>query len=263
MKKKDHVVIPNSILKRFRGEDVKISVLDFNTFSIYEKATDKIFVEKNYYSEYVDNFIRDNVETQIGNIYTKVVNGNSLFIEDYQYMMVIFIIQYFRNNKYSNIINKNTLIGLIGDKKNNKKVFHNIILDGIIQYLLTGYCYNDEIKKYYEMLMATYSLFKPGILLLNNTSRSLVLPASQFVYIMFPDKEEKYYIYPVSPKVAFIWKYVGLDKCDDEVIISINDDESVEILNKLIIEQELKINVDNLVFGGKDEIKKIQKLFQK
>ena len=261
MKRKDHVVIPNSILSRFRGKETKISVLDLNTFCISEKATDKIFVEKNYYSEEIDKFIRDNVETEIGKIYTKVKNGKELSEDDYKNMELIFLIQFFRNNEYSNRINNETIIGLIGNKMNNKKVFHNIIIGDIIRYLMTGKCCDENIERLFKVLRTVYSLFKPGVLVLQNTSRSLILPASQFTYISFPSRSENYYIFPVAPSVAFVWKEVGLDKDAERFVLNVNDDKIVENINKAIIEGEIKVNVDNCVFGEKNEIERMQKFF--
>ena len=101
MKISNHIVIPNSILARFSEKNNEVYFMDLLDYSIDSIFSRNIFTKKNYYIDDVDNYIKKNVETQIGLIYKKIKTNNDLSEKDLLAIKSIFFIQYFRNNEFT------------------------------------------------------------------------------------------------------------------------------------------------------------------
>ena len=247
----DHIVIPKSILKRFMEKDKKVISLNLKNGEIKRNFPDAIFTEFNYYNDDVDKFIKDKSETIIGNLYYSMKQDCKLIkIDDIIKMKNIFILQHFR---------KRSFIQKLGEKYPYfQKIFHNVALKSLINsYLDNSGRIDDnteiELKEVYEYIEKMYKKFTPGMLLLKNTESTLILPSSQFCFFSYKGNET--YLYTIAPDVALIWiKYPKKKKFQ---YAEINENDSVEKINSLIIENELNDKTDNLIFGLEDELRRI------
>lgn len=249
MGKGDHIVIPKSILRRFTDKNNKITCLYVKNFLIKKKNLDSIFTEKNYYYDEIDKFIKDNDESVIGILYKAISEGR---IKDFEIemkyiesMRYIFFIQHFRNNTFSNTLEAKV-------KKIDKKTIHNISIASLINYLKNGKAESEFMQEIYDDMEKEFKNYTPGSIILNNTNRTFLLPASQFVYCFLRKTEA--YIYPIAPDIALIWRKNSNKKFEYGMT---SDDKLVEEINKLIIDSELSIKADYLVFGEEEEITRI------
>lgn len=247
----DHIVIPKSILKRFTEKDKKIISLNLKSGEIKRNFPDAIFTESNYYWDDVDKFIKDKSEAIMGNLYHSIkLDCKKIKIDDILNMKNIFILQHFRNRSFIEKLGK--------QYPYLKSIIHNLALKSLINSYLNDACEINnnieiELKEIYEYMEKMYNAFTPGFLLLKNTESTLILHSSQFCFFTYRDNET--YLYIIAPDAALIW--IKYPKKKEFEYVEINENDAVEKLNNLIIENELKDNLDNLIFGLEDELKRI------
>lgn len=232
-------------------KDKKVISLNLKSGEIKRNFPDEIFTESNHYFEDVDKFIRDKSETIIGNLYHNIKENNKEFkIIDISNMKNIFVLQHFRNYSFINSLNKNNL--------GNNCILHNLALKSLINSYLDNKEIDDNLddglKEIYNYIENMYSKITPGFLKLENTKRTLVLPASQFCFFKLKDNDS--YLYPIAPDIALTWTLQPRKKIIEYQEVNQNDD-AVKTINNLIINGELKDNTNNLIFGLEDEIEKI------
>ena len=255
----DHLTILNSILERFSCDNEKsrykiISKLNVLNLEIEEIDTyNSIFVKENFFEEKVDKYIRNEVETQIGNLYKKIDTvANYQISHKENVLKTIFMIQYFRKNEYMNKMSK----------KN-----YNKMLKGIIMGIFDSDEFNDELDiissnkilmNQYKESEKLYEEFTPGYLKLLNTSRTLMLPLEQFSYAII--QNIGYYIFPIAPTIALLWKR---QKSEQKTIQQfVYENEAVENINKVIIDFGVK-NKNYIFFGFREELEKMKSLYKK
>lgn len=173
------------------------------------------------------------------------------------------LIKSYRQNKYV-------------DKILNINIFWGIVIAMISAILIKANSYVNMTKGEYEIIplfwinavLSSFVIFVVSKYIDKYCFKWLKqyvvgIGKDSITYLCFPSRSENYYIFPVAPSVAFVWKEVGLDKDAERFVLNVNDDKIVENINKAIIEGEIKVNVDNCVFGEKNEIERMQKFFKK
>ena len=245
MGKGDHIVIPKSILKRFMSDNNKISILYLKNGKKDEKFPDEIYTEKNYYLKEVDDFVRDKCESIIGELYASLKQEIKYVKErNIELMKEIFIIQHLRSTTFINGLK-------INDEFERKNRHNNTFLE-MVKYLKKENIeeMDLELKSIFEYVENMYKRLTPGFLVLENTNRELIISSSQFAYIILPNYNM--YLYTIAPDVALIWR--ENQDIDNFKYSTVNDDKSVENINKLIINCENKKIADKKIFGTKKEI---------
>lgn len=249
MGKGDHIVIPKTILKNFSNNDnKKVTIYNLNTKEKKENFPDNIYVEKDYYEDDIDEYIKAKDETSIGNLYASI-KKKKINYKDIKNMKNIFIIQHYRNKSFSKNMSTNKLFN---------RIFHNIELKLVInQYLKNNEIQNTYIDEFhkdiYEYIESLYSSFIPGCLILNKTQRTLILPSSQFAYIKLLNTDS--YLYPIAPDIALTWRKTDFKKDFD--YLETTDNQAINKVNQLICECELKDKGDNIIYGLRNEIDKV------
>lgn len=251
---KDHKYAPNGILKRFGYSDIFKQNMQIYRMNLCKDIIESIdtfdnsFVEEDFFEEDLDVEIRKKVEDGIGELYTKISRVENYELNNkVKIMKWIWIIQYFRKEKYIN--------------KCGKIKYNNMMKSISNRFLDTNLLISDEkeIKELYNIIDKKYNEYIPGYIKIIKTNRTFILPFNQFAYI-FPETDYEEYIYPIGKDVALIWKKKTVENTKFPYVI-LSDSKMVEKINIAITMSELKNNKSGIFYGAEEELLKIKEIY--
>jgi hypothetical protein len=252
-----HIQITKALLRKFSHKTVetnefgtntvdKVYYLDLTDNKIKEEKINILGTEKGYYSDEVERFLCDDVESKLGEIIkiaSEFQRGKSnLFILSPKHK--INIVNFFR---FCLIRNENLI-----KEVNRNSVFSQLVGGYTKNYLLSNINLVDV-----ELLFNGYF---PN-LLINTSNVELVIPRNCFYSAMVKGKPTRY-IMPINPKVALVLinetERFNLVKDGKLLYLQIDQDKILKCFNQRALFDEKIYNNSFVVANRKDELEDLQ-----
>lgn len=236
--KQSHIQMPETVLKRFTDEKNFLYYIDCNSKKIGRGFAKSLYTEKGYYSERVEDWLSDTIETHLGVFIKFVAESNFETPQDINFDYKEFAFRYL----YSLLARSPYMLDVVNDNS----VF--------LQFYSATDRHDIVAHDTYEML-ASRNAFK-GIyvvsFVINETNEPFVLATSGICQCKIG------IICPLTPQRALLFK--RLEESDEENIIplfNIDDEEMIKAINKKQYAQEIEYACKYVVSNSADCLREI------
>ncbi len=243
-----HIQLPKCVLKNFQDDKQWLYYYDFESNKIGRGRAKTFNTENGYYSQGVENYLRDNVETPFGKVMALVKEitkddvfaiPNSCFdsVREYSYALIS------RSPEMQKTINQNSVFFQFLPPQNRH------------DYAVVSGIENAKERKLFEDWQVTF--------MVNESKIPFVLP-QQGIYD-FGLKTSKYpcLSMPITPMIAIIMipKECVSEIVDNDMVklFSFSEDETAELLNNKAFSTEKNHNKQSIISNSREEIERIVK----
>ena len=248
-----HVQIPNCILKHFRSSNGKVFYYDIKTQLIRSTASGKLGVEFGYYSDAIENYLNQEIETPISKLITKILPFSLGKVQSFQlsYEMEYTFKKYItaaiaRSNQSNELLYKYSYTAFLVDEQIN----HDDLVFASTQY-------NGGIHPKIEK--------SKMFIVINRSNRKFVVPRNCF-YIVH-SRGKPCIIAPISPYCSLELvpenNKTGNDSPDEVTRLEfIDNPDIVKRMNQHAFQQEYIINSSFVASSDKKELEELQLYFE-
>ena len=242
-----HIQMPRQVMKNFTNENGQLYFYDFATGDIHMGHPKTMYTEKGYFSDYVEDFLGANVESDLGKL-IKFIKESDFEVGDeppVQYGDIAF------NYVYSLIARSPSFL----KELNSNSVFYQFLPltdqhdvaahDGLIM------AREKNILRQYRISF-----------LVNKSSEEIVLPTgglTQYKYKI---------ICPVTPKRAIVLDDIQVIEEGKNIVAvyEVKDKDAIHMINQMSFIQEMKRDKKYVISGDRmllqrlsDEVKSVQR----
>lgn len=238
-----HVEIPKQLYKKYAFYNEKkqliVNYMDKDLF-IKEKSLDLIGAEDFYFSDEMEEFLNNNVETPLGEVIKRLSNQNKIELSNNDKIILNKMIH------YTYLRNKDFFQSYLSIKK-------------------VDISHEQFIKNFSEYLVGDFNYFT----IINKTDIPLIMSSNLITYLIFTDEE-------CCQKADFNYQVLAVLPLDKNklLLISNQTNNNNQILNmekgletiitriNLITYFLFTTNPTSIIFGDKEELSRISELYK-
>lgn len=241
-----HIQLPKCVLKNFQDDKQWLYYYDFESNKIGRGRAKSFNTEKGYYSQEVENYLRDTIETPFG----KVMSIVKEITKDDRFSIPTSCFDSVREYIYALIGRGPEMQKIIGQ---NSVLFQFLPSQDRHDYAVMSGIENAKERKLFENWQVTF--------MVNDSNIPFVLPRQGIFDFEFKSYECTCLSMPITPRISIILipeEHIS-EFVDNGVtkLLSLSDDEIAKSLNNRAFLTEKKHNKQSIISNKREEIERL------